>query len=68
MIREQKEQYALDLYQKGETVREIAQMTCMSEYFYHIRPATLMVEVSRHINPQILVEIEADAVSPQTPK
>lgn len=36
-----------------------------SEYFYQIRPATTMVEVSRLINPQILVEIEADAVSPQ---
>ena len=36
-----------------------------SECFNQIRPATTMVEISRLINPQILVEIEADAVSPQ---
>lgn len=32
------------------------------EFFAHIRPATSMVEVSRLISPEILVEIEADAV------
>jgi enamine deaminase RidA (YjgF/YER057c/UK114 family) len=32
------------------------------EFFKDIRPATSMVEVSRLIAPQILVEIEADAV------
>ena len=32
------------------------------EFFKDIRPATSMVEVSRLICPQILVEIEADAV------
>lgn len=32
------------------------------EFFAHIRPATSMVEVSRLIDPAILVEIEADAV------
>ncbi|WP_019504746.1 RidA family protein [Pleurocapsa sp. PCC 7319] len=32
------------------------------EYFAHIRPATSMVEVSRLIAPEILVEIEADAI------
>ncbi len=31
------------------------------EFFYEIRPATSMVEVSRLISPEILVEIEADA-------
>jgi enamine deaminase RidA (YjgF/YER057c/UK114 family) len=31
------------------------------EYFATIRPATSMVEVSRLISPEILVEIEADA-------
>jgi enamine deaminase RidA (YjgF/YER057c/UK114 family) len=31
-------------------------------YFRDIRPATSMVEVSRLITPEILVEIEADAV------
>ena len=33
-----------------------------SEYFKQIRPATTLVEVSRLINPEILVEIEADAM------
>lgn len=33
-----------------------------SEFFQAIRPATTMVEVSRLINPQLLVEIEATAV------
>jgi enamine deaminase RidA (YjgF/YER057c/UK114 family) len=32
------------------------------EFFNDIRPATSMVEVRRLITPQILVEIEADAV------
>lgn len=32
------------------------------EFFRDIRPATSMVEVSRLISPDILVEIEADAV------
>jgi enamine deaminase RidA (YjgF/YER057c/UK114 family) len=32
------------------------------EYFGHIRPATSMVQVSRLISPEMLVEIEADAV------
>jgi len=32
------------------------------EAFAHIRPATSMVEVSRLIDPDMLVEIEADAV------
>jgi hypothetical protein len=32
-----------------------------SEYFNRIRPATTVVEVSRLINPEILVELEADA-------
>ena len=35
------------------------------EFFKDIRPATSMVEVSRLISPEILVEIEADAVIPQ---
>lgn len=35
------------------------------EFFGGIRPATSMVEVSRLISPEILVEIEADAVIPQ---
>jgi enamine deaminase RidA (YjgF/YER057c/UK114 family) len=32
------------------------------EFFREIRPATSMVEVKRLISPQMLVEIEADAV------
>lgn len=32
------------------------------EFFGHIRPATSMVEVSRLIAPEMLVEIEAEAV------
>lgn len=31
------------------------------EYFADIRPATTMVEVSRLVAPEMLVEIEADA-------
>ncbi|MCH6560317.1 RidA family protein [candidate division KSB1 bacterium] len=31
------------------------------EFFKEIRPATTMVEVSRLISPEIIVEIEADA-------
>jgi enamine deaminase RidA (YjgF/YER057c/UK114 family) len=32
------------------------------EFFRDIRPAATMVEVSRLINPEMLVEIEADAI------
>ena len=39
-----------------------------AEYFNQIRPATILVEVSRLINPEILVEMEADAIVSQTPK
>jgi enamine deaminase RidA (YjgF/YER057c/UK114 family) len=35
------------------------------EFFKDIRPATSMVEVRRLITPEILVEVEADAVVPQ---
>jgi enamine deaminase RidA (YjgF/YER057c/UK114 family) len=33
------------------------------EFFGEIRPATTMVEVSKLISPDILVEIDADAIS-----
>ena len=33
-----------------------------AEFFKDIRPATSMIEVSRLIDPKMLVEIEADAV------
>jgi enamine deaminase RidA (YjgF/YER057c/UK114 family) len=32
------------------------------EFFHMIRPATTMVEVSRLISPEMLVEIEAEAI------
>lgn len=35
------------------------------EVFGEIRPATSMVEVSRLISPEMLVEIEADAIVPE---
>ena len=35
------------------------------EFFANVRPATSMVEVSRLIDPAMLVEIEADAVVPE---
>jgi len=35
------------------------------EVFGVIRPATTMVEVRRLIGPEILIEIEADAIAPQ---
>ncbi|MFO0812845.1 MAG: RidA family protein [Gemmatales bacterium] len=34
------------------------------EAFQHIRPVTSMIEVSRLIDPHMLVEMEADAVIP----
>jgi enamine deaminase RidA (YjgF/YER057c/UK114 family) len=33
------------------------------EFFADIRPATSMVEVSRLIDPRMLIEIEADAIA-----
>ncbi len=33
-----------------------------SEFFESIRPATTMVEVARLIDPEALIEIEADAI------
>jgi enamine deaminase RidA (YjgF/YER057c/UK114 family) len=32
------------------------------EFFGHIRPVTSMLEVSRLIRPEMLIEIEAEAV------
>lgn len=34
-----------------------------AEFFANVRPATTMVEVSRLIDPDMLVEIEADAIA-----
>ncbi|MCA9762083.1 MAG: RidA family protein, partial [Gemmatimonadetes bacterium] len=36
-----------------------------AEVFAEIRPATSMVEVSRLIHPDMLIEIEADAIVPE---
>jgi enamine deaminase RidA (YjgF/YER057c/UK114 family) len=38
------------------------------EVFGHVRPATSMVEVSRLIDPAMLVEIEADAIVGSRPR
>jgi|SRR5918998_5913982 enamine deaminase RidA (YjgF/YER057c/UK114 family) len=38
-----------------------------AEFFNRIKPATSMVEVSRLIAPEILVEIEADAIIDDVP-
>lgn len=37
------------------------------EFFGSIRPASTMVEVSRLIDPEMLVEIEAEAIVEETP-
>jgi len=36
------------------------------EFFADVRPATAMVEVSRLVLPEMLVEIEADAIAPES--
>ncbi len=38
------------------------------EYFRNIRPATSMIEISRLIDPEMLVEIEAEAILPAEPR
>lgn len=38
------------------------------EVFGEIRPALTMVQVSRLLDPQMLVEIEADAIVPEAPQ
>ena len=46
--------------------REIGEVH--SEFFESVRPATTMVEVARLIDPQVLVEIEADAIIQHEPE
>ena len=48
--------YVTDISRWAEVARAHAEM------FGRVRPATSMVEVSRLISPEMLVEIEADAV------
>ena len=38
-----------------------------NDCFHDIRPATAMIEVSRFIDPKMLVEVEADAVVEEPP-
>jgi len=45
-----------------EHCREIAR--AHGEFFRDVRPAATMVEVSRLIDPLMLIEIEAEAVIP----
>jgi enamine deaminase RidA (YjgF/YER057c/UK114 family) len=48
--------YVTDISQWEEVAR------AHGEFFRDIRPATTMIEVSRLINPAMLVEIEAEAI------
>jgi enamine deaminase RidA (YjgF/YER057c/UK114 family) len=54
--------YVIDI----EHWREVGEVH--SEFFESIRPATTMVQIARLIDPQALVEIEADAIIHHDPE
>ncbi len=37
-----------------------------SEFFYDIRPVTTMLQIVRFVDPDMLVEIEAHAIIPES--